>query len=128
LKRILKHAICQSIAIDLRPEQYRIVFCVHRELSALNFLSDTSGIFTRKPSIPSLERTVGVGKEALKYRTSCGLSGRLAGAISEHGRYRYQPHTDYRRRLILIGPNLLFSLSSRTSFSSSSVTFTFLIS
>ena len=33
----------------------------------------------------------------------------------------------FNLELILIGPNLLFSLSSRTSFSSSSVTFRFLI-
>ena len=36
-------------------------------------------------------------------------------------------HFFFNLNLILIGPNLLFSLSSRTSFSSSSVTFRFLI-
>ena len=37
------------------------------------------------------------------------------------------PYFLFNLNLILIGPNLLFSLSSRTSFSSSSVTFRFLI-
>jgi hypothetical protein len=37
------------------------------------------------------------------------------------------PYFLFNLNLILIGPNLLFSLSSRTSFSSSSVTLTFLI-
>jgi hypothetical protein len=37
------------------------------------------------------------------------------------------PYFLFNLNLILIGPNLLFSLSSRTIFSSSSVTFTFLI-
>ena len=37
------------------------------------------------------------------------------------------PYFLFNLNLILIGPNLLFSLSSRTKFSSSSVTFRFLI-
>ena len=40
---------------------------------------------------------------------------------------RLTPYFLFNLNLILIGPNLLFSLSSRTSFSSSSVTFRFLI-